>query len=112
MNGTKRSRLRRRISRSPALLSPVALLLGLTGFSLAALGVAGDLDPTFGGAGYAIAAIGDGADSGEAVVIQGDGKIIVAGASFSGADTDFAAVRYGPEGAVDSTFSGDGVVTA
>jgi uncharacterized delta-60 repeat protein len=112
MNETRRARFRRRISRSAALLLPVALLLGLTGFPLVALGAAGDLDPTFGGSGYAIAALGDGADSGEAVVIQGDGKIIVAGASFTGAATDFAAVRYGPEGAVDSTFGGDGVVTA
>jgi len=112
MNQTKRSRLRRRISRSAALLLPVALLVGLTGFPLIALGAAGDLDPTFGGAGYTIAALGPGADSGEAVVIQGDGKIIVAGASFTGADTDFAAIRYDPEGFVDSTFSGDGVVTA
>jgi uncharacterized delta-60 repeat protein len=111
MNEMRRSRFRRRIPRSAALLLPVALLVGLTGLSLVALGAAGDLDPTFGGAGYAIAAIGDGADSGEAVVIQGDGKIIVAGASFTGAATDFAAVRYDAEGAVDSTFSGDGVVT-
>jgi hypothetical protein len=55
MNESRRSRFRGRISRSAALLLPVTLLVGLTGFSLVALGAAGDLDPTFWDAGYAIA---------------------------------------------------------
>jgi uncharacterized delta-60 repeat protein len=110
MNQAKRSYIHRFICRSAALLLPIALLLVLAGFPLAAL-APGDLDPTFGAAGYVLAAFGDGAGSGEAVLIQADGAIVVAGASSGGADTDFAAARYDAQGAADTTFSGDGIVT-
>ena len=48
------------------------------------------------------------------VVIQSDGKIIVGGTVFgiNGGTTldDFVVVRYNPDGSLDSTFDGDGVL--
>ncbi len=51
---------------------------------------------------------GDGASS---VIIQPDGKILVAGSSNNGTDSDFALVRYNSNGSLDTSFSGDGKVT-
>ena len=42
-----------------------------------------------------------------AVAVQADGKIVVAGSS----DGNFALARYGVDGALDASFSGDGLVT-
>ncbi|OFY27121.1 MAG: hypothetical protein A2X01_11645 [Bacteroidetes bacterium GWF2_35_48] len=71
----------------------------------------GDLDSTFGTNGSVITAIGTGDDSGLSVVIQPDGKIIVAGYSFIGSGYDFALIRFNPDGSFDNTFSDDGIVT-
>ena len=45
------------------------------------------------------------------VVLQADGKIVVAGATGRYPSSDFALVRYGADGSLDSSFSGDGIVT-
>jgi uncharacterized delta-60 repeat protein len=66
----------------------------------------GDLDSTFGVQGKVVTDLG-GADRAEAVLLQSDGKIVVAGRSGG----DFALARYESNGALDSTFGGDGVVT-
>ena len=67
--------------------------------------------------------IGSRSLSGNAVAIQPDGKIVVAGIAFNphpkptdypGSPTDFrqfAVVRYNPDGSLDNTFHGDGKVT-
>jgi uncharacterized delta-60 repeat protein len=49
----------------------------------------------------------NGTDQGYAVAIQSDGKIVVGGI----AGADFGVVRYLSDGTLDSTFSGDGMVT-
>ena len=72
---------------------------------------AGDLDTTFGGTGIVTTAIGSSHDHGWSVAIQSDGKIVVAGDSDSGGNADFAVVRYDPDGTLDTSFSGDGIVT-
>ncbi len=48
-------------------------------------------------------------DNAYAVALQGDGKIVVAGASFNGRDSDFAILRYFPNGTLDQTFGDGGV---
>jgi len=52
-----------------------------------------------------------GDDSGNAVAVQPDGKILVAGAVTKGLNTDLLALRYTQEGIPDTTFNGDGIFT-
>lgn len=67
----------------------------------------GSLDNTFSGDGKQTTAIGVGGDIGNSVLIQMDGKIVVAGSS----GDDYALVRYNTDGTLDNTFSGDGKQT-
>ena len=55
--------------------------------------------------------IGTTYDAGNAVAIQSDGKIIVAGASSNGANAEFAVLRYHSNGSLDNSFDLDGKVT-
>ena len=73
-----------------------------------ALAAPGDLDSTFGNpAGRA--RIDFGADElGQALAVQADGKIVVAGASDVGGTQDFALARLGPSGSLDSSFAAGG----
>jgi uncharacterized delta-60 repeat protein len=52
----------------------------------------GSLDPNF--SGLVMTDLAGGDDKGVAVVLQVDGKIVVAGSGFNGSDADFALVRY------------------
>lgn len=73
---------------------------------------AGDLDLTFGVGGKLTTEFGTFAAEGHSVVVQPDGKIVVAGSLSNGTNLDFAVVRYNADGTLDSTFGGgDGVVT-
>ncbi len=65
----------------------------------------GSLDPSFGSNGIALTDINSN-DRALDVVVQPDGKIVVAGSN-----GDFVALRYNSDGTPDSTFSGDGKVT-
>ena len=75
----------------------------------------GDLDPAFSGDGRVDTQIGGAfADRAEAVAVQQDGKIVVAGSTVDEPgldDEDFAVARYNPDGTLDPGFGGDGVVT-
>ncbi|MDZ4255531.1 MAG: putative Ig domain-containing protein [Sulfuritalea sp.] len=71
----------------------------------------GSLDTNFSGDGRLSTAIGAGDDQGQCLVLQADGKIIVAGSSSNGSDDDFAVVRYNLDGSLDAGFGGDGMVT-
>jgi uncharacterized delta-60 repeat protein len=67
----------------------------------------GALDSTFGGDGQVLTAIAAGGAYGHAVVVQGDGKVVVAGSadrSDGVPDTEWAIVRYRPGGQPDPTF--------
>lgn len=66
----------------------------------------GSLDTDFKGTGIVTTAIGT-SNSGQAVLLQPDGKIIVAGTSSS----QIAALRYTTTGDLDTDFNGTGVVT-
>jgi uncharacterized delta-60 repeat protein len=73
--------------------------------------VSGSLDLSFGGTGFFTTAITEYENGGRAVVIQQDGKIVVGGFAGNGTNTDFAVVRYNPDGSLDDSFGSDGMVT-
>ncbi|MCX4986104.1 calcium-binding protein [Streptomyces sp. NBC_00572] len=87
----------------PAVLG-MALVLALPGTALAA---PGDLDPTFGPDGRVTTPI-TGYAEGHDIARQADGRLVVVGVSEAG----FALARYNTDGALDTTFSGDGTVTS
>ena len=60
--------------------------------------------------GITTTAIGSGADEANAVAVDADGKIVLAGYSF-GTNADFALVRYNEDGSLDTGFDSDGRVT-
>src|SRR5262245_35534549 len=73
---------------------------------------AGQLDTTFGSGGSVVTAVGPGNDHAEAVRIQPDGKIVVAGqAQTSRGLNQFAVVRYTTSGSLDASFGTGGKVT-
>jgi uncharacterized delta-60 repeat protein len=72
----------------------------------------GALDPNFGSGGLVGTAIGPGDEAANAIAIQPDGKIVVAGYAFNdGGNEDIAVVRYLPNGSPDSGFGVGGVAT-
>jgi uncharacterized delta-60 repeat protein len=84
--------------------------------ALARYNIDGRLDTSFSGDGKVTTDFGMGSDSGLAVAIQpADGKIVVAGYAykFSGfyGNNDFALARYNVDGSLDTSFSGDGILT-
>jgi len=66
----------------------------------------GDLDPAFGEGDGMVATDFGGEERARAVVVQSDGKIVVAGG-----DEDFELARYEKDGTLDTGFGGDGKVT-
>ncbi len=76
-------------------------------FALLRYNTDGSLDTTFDGDGIVTTDFGDSDDLVYSMMVQGDGKILVAGSS----DMDFALVRYNPDGTLDTSFSGDGKIT-
>ena len=91
-----------------SLLSVTTLILFLSGEVFPAQG---DLDGTFGLGGKVITAFGSSHDAAYAVVVQPDGKTIVAGETVEGSNRFFALVRYNRDGSLDNSFDGDGKVT-
>ncbi|MEO7676479.1 MAG: hypothetical protein ABIV39_06925, partial [Verrucomicrobiota bacterium] len=70
-------------------------------------------DNSFDGDGRVTTPIGTGDDAANAIALQADGKIVVAGISYNGANNDFAVARYTTNGTPDNSFDGDGkAVTA
>jgi uncharacterized delta-60 repeat protein len=83
-------------------------------FALARYLADGRLDRSFGDAGIVVTDISPGAsDVLHAVVLQPDGRIVVAGDTPTGGlgDTKFVLARYLPDGRLDPTFGQDGIVT-
>src|SRR5439155_1459581 len=75
----------------------------------------GSLDNSFGG-GIVNSPVGNSQDHANSVAIQTDGKIVVAGSTCKGVGTfgctgtSFAIVRYNPNGSLDTSFNGTGIV--
>jgi uncharacterized delta-60 repeat protein len=67
----------------------------------------GTLDSSFGTNGHVFVDFGD-TDEATCVAIQNDGKILVAGFSVNGTDTDFSLARLNTDGSLDNSFDGDG----
>jgi uncharacterized delta-60 repeat protein len=80
-------------------------------FSVARFEPNGSLDATFGTAGVARTPIGSGNALSNGVAIQSDGKIVLVGQVPSATVNDFGVVRYLPNGAIDTSFDGDGILT-
>jgi len=71
----------------------------------------GAIDPTFGTNGKVTTAVSTGSDVANAVAIQADGKIVVAGSvDVPPKGKSFAAVRYNADGSLDTTFGTGGKV--
>ena len=79
-------------------------------FALVRYNADGSLDTSFDSDGKVTTSIGT-SDFASAVAIQPDGKIVAAGNSYNGSDSEFALVRYKPDGSLDTSFDGDGKVT-
>ncbi|MBP6290306.1 MAG: InlB B-repeat-containing protein [Spirochaetes bacterium] len=69
----------------------------------------GSLDDSFGSGGKVITPVGSSNDLRNAMALQNDGKILVAGCSL-GSNQDFAVVRYNPDGTLDTGFGSGGKV--
>ncbi len=82
----------------------------LQDFSIARYNVDGSLDTTFNGTGYNIVNMAGPQDVGYRVVVQSDGKYIVAGQADSASTDDFALVRFNANGTLDTTFGTGGKV--
>jgi uncharacterized delta-60 repeat protein len=86
---------------------------GQCSFTVLRYNPAGSLDKGFGDGGKVTTSVGGKNDSAESVVIQSDGKIVVAGYSFIDSNNnDFAVVRYNTNGTLDPTFNETGKATA
>jgi uncharacterized delta-60 repeat protein len=85
----------------------VALVGGSTRFALARYDLNGALDAAFGSGGIVTTDVGGWAF---AVLQQSDGKLVAVGYAGAGA-SDFAVARYHPNGTLDTTFNGTGIVT-
>ena len=73
----------------------------------------GMLDSSFSGDGWLTFAFGSNVDRLHDVLLQPDGKLVVAGeANLTGSQVDFALARINPDGTLDTTFSGDGKVVS
>jgi uncharacterized delta-60 repeat protein len=79
-------------------------------FALTRYNIDGTLDTSFGSSGKVITPVGSGADQGHSVVVQSDGKIVVAGVAFNGSNNDFALTRYNVNGTLDTSFGSSGKV--
>ena len=80
---------------------------GLSVLRIARLGPDGSPDTTFGAGGMRTIDLGGSAEGAEAVAIQPDGKILVAG--YGSADKAFVVVRLHADGSLDAGFADGGV---
>ncbi len=86
---------------------------GATGydFAVARYNADGTLDAGFGSNGRVTTSFGPGADKAYALLLQPDGKIVLAGDSYQGATgSDFALARYNADGSLDTSFGNGGKV--
>ncbi len=79
-------------------------------FTLARYASDGSLDASFGAGGVVHTAIGVADAVVSAVAVQSDDRIVVAGVSNDGAGARVAVVRYLPDGDLDPSFAGGGVL--
>lgn len=82
-------------------------------FALVRYNADGSLDASFGNGGKVSTAIGAGLDEARSISLDASGRIVVAGFTVNGSNTDVAMVRYNANGSLDTSFGNAGkVVTA
>jgi uncharacterized delta-60 repeat protein len=82
-----------------------------TSFALARYGSDGSLDPTFGSGGRAVIHVGDFLAAANAVALQADNKIVIAGTAVNvNTSYDFMLVRCNTDGSLDTSFGSGGKV--
>lgn len=79
-------------------------------FAVARLDANGDLDNTFGNNGVSTAQIVDEANYANDIIIQEDGRIILAGRTVKLIEYDFAMLRFNTDGTLDESFGNNGKV--
>ncbi len=91
----------------------LVLTIVLTNLQIPAWAADGDLDTSFSGDGIVSTLVGSDGSESYSAVIQGDGKILVAGYSWidSISRSDFAIVRFNSNGTLDTSFGTGGQVT-
>lgn len=82
----------------------------VTDFAVTRYNPNGSLDATFGSGGIVTTSMGSSATA-NAVAIQADGKIVVAGHRDVGDTSEIAVVRYNANGSLDSSFGSGGIVS-
>jgi uncharacterized delta-60 repeat protein len=87
--------------------SLVLILIGTLIISTSALAEGGILDPAFGTNGIVVTDLGGSSDTGVNIVLQPDGKIVMAASGNTP-----SLVRYNSDGTLDSTFGNNGRATA
>ena len=71
----------------------------------------GTFDTSFSGTGYVTTDFANNSDTGRSLVLQSDGKILLAGQSYNNTTfTDYAVARYNSDGSLDTTFNSTGKV--
>lgn len=83
---------------------------GASDFGIIRLNADGSLDTAFGTSGKTICGIGSYDDNAQAIALQADGKILVAGYTRN-SGVDFAVIRLNVDGTLDDTFGTDAKTT-
>jgi len=84
------------------------VIVAVSDFCLTRLTPSGALDTTFNATGKLVLPVGASDDSTTAIALQPDGKIVIGGYCFNGANNDFCLARLLPSGALDTTFNTTG----
>lgn len=80
-------------------------------FGLARLMPDGSLDPSFDGDGYLITSAGPSYEFLAGLLVQPDGRILIAGISFSANNNPWAIMRFQADGSLDTTFGNNGIAS-
>lgn len=84
--------------------------LGSNMFAVARYNTDGSPDSSFDGDGQQTAALGSDLLVPNSLIIQPDGRIVMAGYTFNGAANDFGIARFNTDGSPDNSFDGDGIL--
>ncbi|MGH2540816.1 MAG: delta-60 repeat domain-containing protein, partial [Actinomycetota bacterium] len=77
--------------------------------AIARFAAGGRLDRSFGNKGVKTTDVAQGADTAYGVTDQSDGKLVVVGHVANRGNADWGVLRYGPNGRLDDSFSGNGI---
>jgi uncharacterized delta-60 repeat protein len=82
-----------------------------TNFTTARYNTNGSFDSTFSNDGIVTTSVGTSLNSSNAVSIQTDGKVVIAGEAKNGSNFEIVVIRYTANGVLDTTFDSDGILT-